>query len=89
VVKPVSARGFSLETARIGFAILVGTILIVGSCGDAVAKADGARWHARYESRGRESLKHLQLLTQQPVRLGPMRYYGGPKSPMWRGRIEN
>jgi hypothetical protein len=92
VVKPVSARGFSLETARVGFVILVGTILIVGSCGDAVAKAGGARWHARYESRGRDPLKHLkhqQLLPQQPVRLGPMRYYGGPKSPMWRGPIEN
>jgi hypothetical protein len=78
-------RGFSLETARVGFVILVGTIL-------AVAKADKARRHARsfmYESRGRDSLKHLQLVPQQPVRLGPMRYYGGPKSPMWRGPIEN
>jgi hypothetical protein len=92
VVKPVSVRGFSLETARVGFVILVGTILIVWSCGDAVAKAGSARRHARsliYESRGRESTKHLQLVPQQPVRLGPMRYYGGPKSPMWRGPIEN
>jgi hypothetical protein len=81
--------GFSFETARVGFVILVGTMLIVGSCGDAVAKAGQARRHARYESCGRDSPKHLQLVTQQPVRLGPMRYYGGPKSPMWRGPIEN
>jgi hypothetical protein len=30
-----------------------------------------------------------QLVPQQQVRLGAMRYYGGPKSPMWRGPAEN
>jgi hypothetical protein len=73
------------KTARIGFVILVAAILIVGICGDALAKHRKGRLHARsvaYESRA-------QLVSQQPVRLGPMRYYGGPKSPMWRGPIEN
>jgi hypothetical protein len=26
---------------------------------------------------------------QQPARLGPIRYYGGPKSPIWRAPAEN
>jgi len=32
---------------------------------------------------------YAQILPQQPARLGAMRYYGGPKSPMWRGPAEN
>jgi hypothetical protein len=70
---------------RIGVVIMVVAILIAGSCGDAVAKVRKAHSHARgfhFESRA-------QLVSQQPVRLGPMRYYGGPKSPMWRGPVEN
>jgi hypothetical protein len=78
------------KLARIGFAVLVGTILTAGLCSDAVAKARKGHLHGHhvhahhviYESRA-------QLVTQQPVRLGPMRYYGGPKSPMWRGPVEN
>jgi hypothetical protein len=79
-------------SARATFVILFGAILTIGSGGDAFAKAHKARWHARSvisESRGRESAGRLQLVSQQPVRRGPMRYYGGPKSPMWRGPVEN
>ena len=84
-------------TARIGLAILVGAILTAGICGEAVAKsykvrvahrvhhkvhfAHRAHWH---ESRAEAVL----FVPQQPARLGPMRYYGGPKSPMWRGPAE-
>lgn len=80
------------RSVRVGFVILAAPILIVGICGDAVARVHKGRLHARSlisESRGGESAKRLQLVSQQPVRLGPMRYYGGPKSPMWRGPIEN
>ncbi len=73
------------RSARIGFVILVAAILTVGIYGDAAAEAGKGRLHAHrsiYESRA-------QLVSQQPARLGPMRYYGGPKSPMWRGPIEN
>ena len=31
----------------------------------------------------------VQLVAQAPIHLGPMRYYGGPKSPMWRAPVEN
>jgi hypothetical protein len=87
-----------VKTARIGLAILVGAIMTAAICGDAVARshkvrlahrmhhnvhfARKAHWH---ESRAETVL----FVPQQPARLGPMRYYGGPKSPMWRGPVEN
>jgi hypothetical protein len=80
------------RSARVGVVILVGTILIAGICSDAVAKTGKRHWHARglvSEGRGQQSAKCAQLVSRQPVRLGPMRYYGGPKSPMWRGPVEN
>jgi hypothetical protein len=73
------------RSIRIGYVGLIVTILTAGICGDAVAKIHKGRLHVRspvYESRA-------QLAAQQPVRPGAMRYYGGPKSPMWRGPVEN
>jgi hypothetical protein len=75
----------SARTVRIGFLALVATVLTVGSCGDAIAKAHKGRWHARSSI----SESRAQLVSQQPVRFGPMRYYGGPKAPMWRGPVGN
>jgi hypothetical protein len=75
----------SARSARIGFVTLVATILTAGICGDAAAKVHKGRLHARnslYESRA-------QLAPQQPAQPGAMRYYGGPKSPMWRGPAGN
>ena len=78
--------GMIANIARVGFVIPIGTILILGSCGDAVAKTGKRHWHARHAVFD----SHAQLVwQQQPARLGPMRYYGGPKSPMWRGPVEN
>jgi hypothetical protein len=77
--------GMIAGTARLVLATLVAMVLTAGICGDAVARGHKARWHARnipVESR-------VQPVLQQPVRLGAMRYYGGPKSPMWRGPVEN
>jgi hypothetical protein len=73
------------RSVRLGFVTLAAAALTAAVCGDAVAKAHKGRLHARgsiYES-------HTQLVSQQPARLGPMRYYGGPKSPMWRAPVEN
>jgi hypothetical protein len=67
------------RSARIGFATLVAAIVTAGFSGSAVAARKG-HWHAR----GSVSDSHAQLVTQQPAQPGPMRYYGGPKSPMWR-----
>jgi len=30
-----------------------------------------------------------QFVDVSSTNLGPMRYYGGPKSPMWRGPAQN
>jgi hypothetical protein len=77
----VTTRG-----TRTGFFVLVATIMTAGICGDAVAKTGKGRLRAHHlavEGRGGEPAKNEQ------ARLGPMRYYGGPKSPMWRGPVEN
>jgi hypothetical protein len=66
------------RTVRIGFVTLVAAILTVGICGDAAAKAHRHAHRAVLES-------HAQLVSPQSAQPGAMRYYGGPKSPMWRG----
>jgi hypothetical protein len=65
---------------RIGLVTLVAAILTASLSGAAVVKVHKSRVHARsavYES-------HAEMVLQP----GPMRYYGGPKSPMWRGPAE-
>jgi hypothetical protein len=64
---------------RIGFVTLAVAVLIVGICGGAVAKGHKGRLHAR--SAANES--RAMLVSQEPGRPGTLRYYGGPKSPMW------
>jgi hypothetical protein len=66
---------------QIGVAALVAAVLTVGVCGDAAAKTHHKRHlHVRHAV----SESYAQFVPPQPVRLGAMRYYGGPKSPMWR-----
>jgi hypothetical protein len=72
----------TFRTVRVGYCALLATILIAGVCGDALAKTDKVRPQTR-------SPATEMVSTQQEARLGPMRYYGGPKSPMWRGPAEN
>ena len=77
------------RSARIGFASLAMTItiLMTGASG-AAANTHGK--HIRHSHAHRVLFEsRAQLLTPKPVRLGAMRYYGGPKSPMWRGPVEN
>jgi hypothetical protein len=73
------------RNVRILFVTVVAAVLTAGVCFDAVAKTHKGSLRAR----GVVSESHVQLASQQPTRLGPMRYYGGPKSPMWRGPAEN
>jgi hypothetical protein len=80
--------GTATSIARMVLAIMIGALLALGICGDAVAKTGKRHWHAyshATEGRGQISAKRAQPVSQQQARLGPMRYYGGPKSPMWRG----
>jgi hypothetical protein len=68
--------------ARISFGVLATTLLIVAAPADATAKHHGhiARHHRAHPL--------IQVLAQDAAppaaTLGAMRYYGGPKSPMWR-----
>lgn len=79
--------GAFASIAQTGFATLIGAILTTGISGDAVAKTGKRHSHGYSDvsdGRGHLSGKRVQLVSQQPARLGVMRYYGGPKSPMWR-----
>jgi hypothetical protein len=77
-------------TGRISLIALIAATVIVAIPGDAFARhgmhhAHGMR-HAHY---GRHVL-HARAavpndVVQPTTSLPPMRYYGGPKSPMWRG----
>jgi hypothetical protein len=71
------------RTARLGFVTVVVATLTAGICGDAVAKFHKGHLHDQ------RSISESRAELMQPVRLGAMRYYGGPKSPMWRGPAEN
>ena len=71
--------------ARIGVAAVIAAVLAVGICGEAAAKT-----HIRHlQVRSVMLDSHAQLVPQPQARLDVMRYYGGPKSPMWRGSSEN
>jgi hypothetical protein len=75
-------------SARIAFVIFTATILTVGSCGD-VAAGQSKRYMLAHGFVSQHIAKTVQPVSQQPVRPGLMRYYGGPKSLMWRGPAEN
>jgi hypothetical protein len=76
-----------VRMARIGLVILAAAVITAGLCGEAAAhhrKRHRHAHHFRCECHRAEPGRDVQLVSPQPVRLGPMRYYGGPKSPMWR-----
>jgi hypothetical protein len=58
-----------MKRMRIGTVALLAATLVCG--------ITAARRHAPAAGTAASSEQH--------ARLGPMRYYGGPKSPMWRG----
>jgi hypothetical protein len=66
---------------RMGLVALAAITLTAGICGDAFAKHHKRHFHAARSF----SDSHAQLVPSAPAQLAPMRYYGGPKSPMWRG----
>jgi hypothetical protein len=71
---------------------LAAAIMITALCSDAVARHRKRHLHHpgfTIESREKPPRKSWRFVSQEPVRLAPMRYYGGPKSPMWRGTAEN
>jgi hypothetical protein len=76
------------RSARIGMAVLLAILCIVGMSSSASARH--AKHHVRVADRAEQiSAWRVEPASQQSARLGPMRYYGGPKSPMWRAPVEN
>jgi hypothetical protein len=73
------------RNAGLGLALAV-TVLTSGFSGEALAKH---RRHLHVYSHASVSEANAQLASPAPVTTGQMRYYGGPKSPMWRGPVEN
>jgi poly(3-hydroxybutyrate) depolymerase len=76
------------RSARIGFLTLAAAmILTAGFAGDAAAR------HRVHTAHFRGLNARAQYIQSVPVQenAGPavMHYYGGPKSPMWRGPVEN
>jgi hypothetical protein len=70
---------------RVATGLLVGLMLTAGAVSPVQAR------HANHSNRHVHRAKAAPTLfvDASPVNHGPMRYYGGPKSPMWRGPAEN
>lgn len=93
------------SAVRTAVAMLAGVLLLVSWVNAAEAKHSYHRqWHAHHRvttpvrmagaasaNAGRLAwaAAPMQALAQAPIHPGPMHYYGGPKSPMWRAPAEN
>jgi len=76
---------------RIGAIAMFAIVLVCGICRESAAEAG-----ERNSSQPSETVARHQVpatgpaaSSEQQAKLGPMRYYGGPKSPMWRGPAAN
>jgi hypothetical protein len=66
---------------RVAIGLLVGLILTAGAVSPVQAR------HANHRHVHHTKAAPAQFVDASSVNLGPMRYYGGPKSPMWRGPV--
>ena len=73
----------NIAAMRVAVGLLVGLTLIAGAVSPVQAR------HANHPSRHvhRTKAAPTQFVDASSSNLGPMRYYGGPKSPMWRGPV--
>jgi hypothetical protein len=79
---------------RAAFVAAIAVGVMAGFCDDAAAKHGGKVRYAHRQARHLHNSRSpnretAQAAWPQPVELGPMRYYGGPKSPMWRAPAAN
>ena len=82
----------SRRRAALRLLVHLSVLLVVGAGGDAMAKSGKRHPHSRHviaKVHRTAVLSAHDLAWQQPARRGPMRYYGGPKSQMWRAPVEN
>jgi hypothetical protein len=76
-------NGSRASGTQFGMSALIGLVLAVGVGDLALAKERGTQFKVR--SVENRNLEHRELAVQSPAQPPAMRYYGGPKSPMWRG----
>jgi len=87
-------KKFLLKNAaprRWALVVLVAIIQATAICGDAIAKTGQRHLHVRHPALQSYRVEPVNNAQARLVQAGPgaMRYYGGPKSPMWRGPVEN
>jgi hypothetical protein len=73
-----------IRTPRIVTSALLAATAIAAVSSDALARR-GVHHRARFGKRHLPNHFVRDDPPQTTVNLPPMRYYGGPKSPMWRG----
>jgi hypothetical protein len=71
-----------IDIARIGFVVFAAGVMSVMVAGEAAAKH--RRHVARYHGLSKQTVNAQAAMLPQTTSYGSMRYYGGPKSPMWR-----
>jgi hypothetical protein len=82
----VAVRGM-----RTGAIALLATVLICGVCREGAAQAVEHNSNQSRETATRSQGPSAAPVasSEQQAKLGSLRYYGGPKSPMWRGPAAN
>jgi len=76
------------RTTHVAFLAAILTFGMVATCAVADDEARPTR-HAASKIKPGETATTMTVSSQSQNGPGPMRYYGGPKSPMWRAPAPN
>lgn len=82
-------RGWRLDVAgliRMAAVLLAAITMTAATSNEAAARHHNRFTHHRCIC---QPARVAQITAAPAPPLGPMRYYGGPKSPMWRAPVEN
>jgi len=75
----------AVRGVRIGAIALLATALVCGICRASAAEAGERSPNPPHQTAARSQRPATPpVSSEQQAHLGSMRYYGGPKSPMWR-----
>jgi hypothetical protein len=78
----------AVKKLRIGAVVLLAAVVACGVCCESAAQTVEHSASQPRVTRTRES-STTPVVASGQTSLGAMRYYGGPKSPMWRGPASN
>jgi hypothetical protein len=73
-----------VKSARIGAIALLAVALTCGICRECAAEAGERSPNPPRQTAARSQKPITPQAASEQAPLGSMRYYGGPKSPMWR-----